>query len=386
MESFRIHTGWRCFFIILASLLIGLFIWVLLLPFIDVENADDWFFVPIALCMISICVIGIVDTLKSKLIIHESSMKSISIFSKRELCFVDIKGFTISEYYIFIYPKDKHHKKIKISKYISNYEGIANWLSVNFINLYELKLINEQEDILKNAAFGFDEEARLLKQTKAKRLVSTLNIFAFLCSAWVLFFPEIYYELGLIILICIPLVVVIIIKFWRGLITLDYKGHSSYPSLFIAFLMPSLCLAVRTMLDFNIFDEAKLWIVIALTTLVLTSVLLIKQSAVKIADYGLVLTLIIIATFYSYGFVIFTNCRFDNGNFVLYRSAVINKYVTKGKSTSYHVILNPWGPQIYNDDIEVSKKLYNSVSERDIMNVYLMPGLLGISWYEISDQ
>src|SRR5687768_3004916 len=120
MKEYKIAKGWAIFIYLFAPLLIGLFGWLLILPFQSGEFSSNatWIFIPVSIAMIALMIFGVIDTYKGRLIIKEDRIISVSSLSTRELKFEEIKGYTVNEQYIFVEPKDKLKKKIKISKYI----------------------------------------------------------------------------------------------------------------------------------------------------------------------------------------------------------------------------------------------------------------------------
>src|SRR5687767_2585050 len=130
MKEYKIAKGWAIIIYIFAPLMIALFVWVLLMPFQKEEISLDatWFLIPVSIAMIALSILGIVDAYKSRLLISDDSIKSINVFSNRELMLDEIKGYTVNEQYIFLKPKDQSKKIIKISKYIGGYGELSIWI------------------------------------------------------------------------------------------------------------------------------------------------------------------------------------------------------------------------------------------------------------------
>ena len=61
---------------------------------------------------------------------------------------------------------------------------------------------------------------------------------------------------------------------------------------------------------------------------------------------------------------------------------IVRKYVTRGKSTSYHVVCESWQKPGERLDFHVSSSLYDSVREgQSRLKVYTHQGYFGIEWY-----
>ena len=120
-----------------APLLIALFCWILIMPFIpsvkdDVNPSVYWFLIPMSLGMIALMTVGLIDTIKGKFVIDSDKIFTVSTFSNRQLMFNEIKGYRITDKYIFVESNNENKKKIKISTYFGKTNEIVEWLSENY--------------------------------------------------------------------------------------------------------------------------------------------------------------------------------------------------------------------------------------------------------------
>ena len=76
--------------------------------------------------------------------------------------------------------------------------------------------------------------------------------------------------------------------------------------------------------------------------------------------------------------------RFDRSPPQLFRSTVTDKYVTHGKSTSYHLEIAPWGPSARESSVGVSESIYDAAQVGDPICMNLHAGLLGAPWYNVT--
>ena len=68
--------------------------------------------------------------------------------------------------------------------------------------------------------------------------------------------------------IVFPIICVIVSKYFNGMIRIDERKDTAYPTIFWASFATSMGLCLRGLLDYNIFDYSKIWtpsILIALT-------------------------------------------------------------------------------------------------------------------------
>ncbi|MCC5932067.1 MAG: hypothetical protein JJU28_22670 [Cyclobacteriaceae bacterium] len=390
MKEYRIAKGWAIIIYLFAPLLIGLFGWLLILPFQNgnFEPNASWILIPVSLAMIALMVFGVLDAYKGRLIIQDNSIKSISTFSNRELAFDEIKGFTLNEQYIFVEPTAKGKKRIKISKYIGGYNEILHWLIQNFPDLDIQNAILEEQEILNDDTIGWTKEIREEKLTKARQTSKLINWAAGIVAAWSFFYPT-PYQYSILAAIIIPILALIVVRSSNGLIRVDEKNGSAYPSVIYAFIFPSLGLMLRAVFDYNIFDYSNAWLTSTIIALALLFLLLIKQKEItfkKKLDYLTVSSLALFLFAYSFGTVIHTNCYYDNSEPEYFTAKVLNKRVSSGKSTSYYFELSPWGQLSEIDEVSVGKGLFNRIEIGDEVNIYFRTGKLDIPWFTVTDK
>jgi len=94
---------------------------------------------------------------------------------------------------------------------------------------------------------------------------------------------------------------------------------------------------------------------------------------------------VLLASPYGYGAGMQLNSLADSLAPQRYPVTVVSKYIHRGsKSTSRHLVLEPWGPVTARSDITVPADMYSSTQPGDTVCVLLHPGALGVEWYEIT--
>jgi hypothetical protein len=104
------------------------------------------------------------------------------------------------------------------------------------------------------------EQAKL---SKARQTAKVVNWAAGITAAWTFFYPT-PYQYSILTAIIIPIVGLIVVKSSNGLIRIDEKKGSAYPSVIYAFIYPSLGVMLRAILDYNIFDYSNAWLTTAI--------------------------------------------------------------------------------------------------------------------------
>ncbi|MFT3705302.1 MAG: hypothetical protein QM802_23240 [Agriterribacter sp.] len=368
MSTYSISKGWKIFAWIFSPLIIALFMWMLLRPFYSPEKDARiyWITVPVSLAMIVLVTIGLIDLIKSKFVIGQDSLILTGAFQTRELLFSEIKGYRINEKYIFIEPEDRDQKKIKINTYFERTEEIKEWLAERYKDLDVEQGNQETEQILSNNEFGLTIEEREHRLTKAKKVSRILNVGGAVIGAWTLFFPT-PYEYAILGSAIVPIICLIIIKIFRGLIRIDERKGSAYPSVFLAIFVPAMATVLRAILDYEIFNYSNAWIPSLLIAIIYMVILAVKNSEFNIREkksYWLLAAVFVFIFGYGYGTVVNLNCIYDHSNAEIYKAKILNKTISSGKTTTYYLQLTPWGPQKEIEKVSVSKRPLQQVKKR----------------------
>ena len=390
MKEYKIAKGWSIFIYITAPLLFVLFGWMItqMFPNGDFSPNTRWIYFPLVIVMMVIIVIAVIDTFKSRFIIAEDKIISKSTLSNRELRFEEIKGYSIQENNISIEPIDPQQKRIKVSHYVDGNKDILDWLSQSFPDL-EVQIAKEEEEgILNDWNHGQTKESREEKLLKAKRKAKILNVVGGAIGAWVFFYPT-PYQLSMVIAIVFPIIVLLVSKFSDGLIRMKENKKSAYPSVVFAFIFPAMALVMRALLDYTILDFSNVWSITILITVVLSLVLLYKQTEFHLQKNNDVFYFIFLVFFffgYSYGVVIHLNCYYDNSQPEYFTAEVLDKKISTGKTTSYYLKISPWEKQKETEEIDVDKDLYDRTEAGDEVGIYFRKGNLDIPWIVVTDE
>jgi hypothetical protein len=389
MKEYKLAKGWSILIYVLAPLLTALFVWLPIMMLTDEKNHDlksFWIMLPICIGMIVIAAVSFLDAIKGVFVIDSDKLFNKSTLSYRCLMFDEIKGFRITDKYIFIEPIDPSKKKIKITTYIEKKDEIIDWLSSHYSDLDVVSVTQEYEKILADEKFGWTEEEREKKLNQARKAAKIVNWTGGIIAAWTLLIAD-PYELAILSSIAIPIICLIVLKYFNGLIRIDQRKDSAYPSIFIGIFASAMALLMRALKDYIIFNHANVWLPTMSIVLVYTSLLVITSKEFnlrKVKSYVTILAILIPTFCYSYGTVIVLNCMYDKSNPELFNAEVLDKRINSGKSTTYYIKLSAWGRQQEIDEVSVSKKLYNEVEIKDSVNIFFMKGRFEIPWIEIT--
>lgn len=140
MKTYRIARHWARITYALATLVIGFFGFLLLLPLYDdhFPLSVAWMTGPLSLGMIGWMVVGLLDTYKGRIHVAGDTLSTDSIFGRRSLQRSDILGYRITNSYLIVYPRNpRQHKKINISVYLDQLDELVDWLAVSAPDLDE---------------------------------------------------------------------------------------------------------------------------------------------------------------------------------------------------------------------------------------------------------
>jgi len=390
MKEYRIAKGWAIFIYIGAALLMVLFGWILIMPFVleDIPIESSYILAPISLIMIGFMLVGFLDTIKGKVLVTEDTLSIRSTFINRDLKFDEIKGYRVDDKYIYVIPNRSSKKRIKISTYIGRVELFVTWLSNNFDDLNLIHKLKEEKKILEDFEYGRNEVERASKLRQAKITAKILNWGGGLVAAWTIFFVEPYYEYAIICSIMIPILSIIIATYFKGLVRIEEKKNSPYPTVFFGILMSSCALAIRATLDFNIYEYSNTWLPtfsIALGLVVLLVITTKELKFKKAKDYFSAFFLFMFLSGYGYGVVVIANCYYDKSVPVHCKTKILDKVKGSKKMITYYFELAPWDKQIKPDDVTVAKGFYERMKVGDSVNVYLKEGVYDIPWVIIAE-
>lgn len=389
MKSYSLALGWKIFIFIFSVIIMGSGVAGFIYSFFHSTDATATMLVSIASGLAVVAGIWmIVETIVSKIILGEDYIRSITLFTKRQLLFSQIKGYTKDENYIYLAPVTNDLKSVKIYIYMGTNRELRQWVERRYNDLTLSLADQTMREVMQDERYGSERKARELLFEKARRDATAVNIAS--CVAACGIFIEQVSIYAAILAIIAPWVAIADMYYYKGLIAIDtYKG-SPLPSLFIAVCVPAFILFITGGVNINVQDATNIWLpAIAIgflmgLFLVVTAIrgaLSTNRTAVWAASF---LYLFFIPV-YSYGTVLSLNTRLDDSHPAYFETEVLFKRVSKGKSTSYYLQLAPWGPVHNTENVKVSRALYLRTELNSKVGISLKKGWLDIPWYTVSD-
>ncbi len=388
-RSYRVSMTWRVLLVLFAVPLIGLFAWVGILPFTDNVHRSLFamVFLPcLALVMITVFVLVLADAFRSVLFISPDRIVKREVFKTREMRIADLEGYRLvpAQYTksLVLFPKNKAEKKIKLSSTFEKFGELSGWVAQALPDLDARDAVAEQQAILSDREYGFSERERGALLDKYRTITKYLNYAGMAVGLWAFIYPN-PYEFLMVLCALFPLAGVMILVQSNGLVHFDERKNSAHPSIVRMFMMPSLALALRSLLDFDIIDAKQLLVPVVAITAVFAGLMLAKSKEFT-GKAWIKLLPIIFAAVYAYGLTVMGNCLFDESKPEVHSVRVLEKHVSSGRSTTYHVKLAPWGPFASADDATVPRSLYEQSRVGKEVYVVKKDGILRIPWFYIT--
>jgi hypothetical protein len=100
---------------------------------------------------------------------------------------------------------------------------------------------------------------------------------------------------------------------------------------------------------------------------------------------GAIIALLVLAGLYGAGFGLMADTITDQGPATTYSADVLRKRVSHGRSTSYYLVLSPWGPLKSPHQLSVPGRTYRSLQIGDEVCLSVHPGTLRAPWFQLVD-
>lgn len=275
-------------------------------------------------------------------------------------------------------PKEKGLKAAKIAMVFQLDESFCDWLDT-LTDLDEEIATASARDILENSEIGSTAKERESAFERGRLLSKIVNGLGCVVGLWGFVHPR-PYGLAVGALFVLPWAALEIVHRSRGLLRLDARKKDVHPNVAFAFLVPSMILMLRGVLDFSALSWWRLVAYGALLGVILCANVMRADASLRNKQ---IVALYVLAFCYGIGGVSVINGYFDRSDAVLYRATILGKHVSHGRTTTYRLTLGPWGPRIAENAVEIPKEMYDVVNVGDPVCPSVKRGALGVAWYDV---
>jgi hypothetical protein len=345
-----------------------------------------------AVFFIPISILGILDVLKSKIVISNNTIKKIGVFKTVTFKAKHIEKYEKDINYLVIYSKKKEQKPIRISNYFTGNHEILSWLEsdIKARDKEEIDKKAQYKELSKKYDYGSTKgEKGVQKLKQAKTVAKTINAISILVAISMFFLS---YEITMILSIAIGLSIFLIVFSYGGLIKyFQYnkrvKNTSIYPSVGFGAFFVSSAILLRSSFRMTLLNGDELWVPLIIGAILITAICMIGSklhSIRKGKDFGTFLSIIIFAFGFAYGTIMFFNEYLDNSQSKTYSLEVEDKRIKKSRRSDSYLLISSQKPsEDFPTDYSVSNRLYNEKQIGDTFYVLVRQGKFGISYYKV---
>src|SRR5690606_38028109 len=234
-------------------------------------------YIPFGILLLLIMGYVFISAFRNKFVLEADRIYWVGTWKTQEIKLDEILGFKTGDKFIYIFSKDK--KKIALSTDLQNSDEIITWLIQHYPDLDVLESKGEYDEIMNEDKHGYNVDARANKLEKAQIVSKILNGLGVAIGLWTFIYPE-PYQLAITLSLAIPILCIFILYFFRGLVRLEEKKGSPYPSILVAYILPSMSVAYRALSDINLAAHNALWYPLAVMTILLC---LISLMSIRIS-------------------------------------------------------------------------------------------------------
>ncbi|MGE3106459.1 MAG: hypothetical protein AB7K14_14615 [Lysobacterales bacterium] len=277
-------------------------------------------------------------------------------------------------------PKDKSTRPLRISQFIRTDDSFRSWLD-GIPDQDELDQQRFQEEIVANRLLGDTKQERLLQMDRLHRWTRHLGIGTSAVVVWGLLYPR-PYEIVVGALIVLPAVALVFAATSKGLIQVNQHLRDKRPSIVNTLIGSGALLALRAFLDFHVLD----WPLVLGAALAVAALITLVITRLDVAMRNWSAALLMGCVFclpYAYGTVVELNVLLDGAAPQRLATTVTGKHQTTGNYQSWNLIIAAWDSAHDSVDVNVNKRMYESVAVGDTVCVILFRGALGLNWISV---
>ena len=345
-----------------------------------------------AVMMVSICaafvLLGAYNLaliFRYKVILGPDAITTQGALRSRTLTRADIAGYRIlpTQYVktLVVLPRSADQKKLKIALLLKEDLAFHGWFE-SLPDLDAREIAESREKLVVDPDLGFSSEDRLAQIKRASVVAKTLSGISAVAGLWGYFVPRPYIPL-ISVLAALPLIALILLLRTRNLYQVEGRKTDARPSLAIPLIAPSLVLALRALLDFNLLEWKPIATVTILVAVLLTFAIAASDSSLRKRP-AMVILFSLFTVAYGYGIAVQADVLPDRNSPQLFHGTVTDKHESTGKTTTYHLELSPWGPQSGPNEVTVQYDLYRNVAAGESVCLWVYPGMLHAQWYQVT--
>lgn len=386
-RDYRLTNGRKIILTLLAAVFLG-FAAIFFKMAVDYPRGREF---PLALGVIFLTpgILVLLQTWRSRLVLEHDTIELHSAFRVRRAVREEIEGLrTIQNrygYFTRLYLR-QGRGAFNVSDSFTGDVDLKEWLK-------EIPDLDQRdaEEIEKAALSRYSPALPNLNEPnifdRAKRWAIGLSVLAGATSIpviWVGYQP-VYRTALVLLLACVPLGIVLLHRF-PLLFAAFMRKPAPRADLTFLIIWPGLGLlfSYQTANDpahLVDFWQPVYWVWIILAALFATLFPTLRNSPSRLTLFFFIL---ITGGAYSVGLVNAMNTLLDWPEPQLYQTSIVEMHMSRSnKGMKYYLLVAPWGPISYSDELNVSKRTYDASRVGDPVCLGLHPGFLRAPWYSL---
>jgi hypothetical protein len=388
---YRLAGFWRCAMLFLAAAALyvgGLGTWHSWIGH-EAFGSSSAFLAAFDICCLVFAFYLIAFAARARLVLTSDEIRVTGAFATRTMGREEILGYRTykprnTPTNLILVAREESPRNVRVSGMFRKNAVIQEWLG-GLPDLDASDVESARKELESNPALGAtpDERARSIQQDR--RILRWLGAAAAVgwLGGWIL--PS-SVRICDLVLLAVPWTALYISARSRGVIGIGIRSRKQVPELDVTavFLLPQLILSIRNLgeTEVTLIGWRESLALAILFGAILTFAAWKTVGAPR--GQGLWVFLLLLSIGHGYATVKTADVLLDRAQPAVYRTVVVGKRVSQGKTTSYWLHLAPWGPRKAGDRVEVSKGFHDARALGDTVCVDLHQGALMIPWYSVS--
>ncbi|MGN7823167.1 hypothetical protein ACTJJB_23815 [Chitinophaga sp. 22536] len=324
-----------------------------------------------------------INEMLSVVTLRDDGIRYKSFLYSRELLWLDIWGYRWNQGTLVLIPAVKGKKKLSVSGYRTGYHEIARWVLDRYPDLSG-KLPDENIVASHKADLHYNYQLRMARYT-ARAFNAAAFVLMVACFSFPRPLPSAVFLRWLPLLIVAMLAIIpVALEYHKGrLLVSETKKVQTLPNIGLAILFSAAGLFVLCVPVYNL-RLKTLWMATLVIVTLFTLLVIVASRHMKVSIgnkiWGVV-SFLIFFTPAAFGSIVYLNTFFDHSTPQLFETTVYDKRISRGKSTSYYLVMKPWGPVTSATSVSVGKKKYEAANINDVVTMELHNGAFGLPWY-----
>jgi hypothetical protein len=277
-------------------------------------------------------------------------------------------------------PKPGFGGKVKLSAFLKTDKDFRAWiLSLPDLDLGKKRAVERErtQAIASLKQRGFSE----LTIQRLRRIAGGLNLVVYGLGLASFLMRDPAHVLTWA-MVALPWVAILLVAVFEPYFRFGGPRNSPLPDLSLVLIIPGAFLTLHALQSIAPVGWERPLILTVFGSAILVGVAFWCDPWLK-QHRGTAVLLLTVCCAYGYGAGVEINALLDQSTPQTYRVIVSAKYEDRGKSTTYHLKLAPWGPNVGGQNLMVPYSQYAAVKPGDTVCMSLRSGALRVTWSEL---